>query len=292
MAKNRKLKLGKGLGELLGEIDDSYSKDIKGYQKNTIDINIIDTSPYQPRKTFDEKSIKELSQSIKEHGILQPIIVQKNNERYTLVAGERRLRAGKMANLEEISCVIIDTKEQNIRKLAIIENIQREELLAIELAYAYRLLISEHEITHEELAKTLGKSRAHITNTLRLLNLEDEIQEQISSKQISSGHGKIIAGLDKEEQKEISKKIIDNKISVRETESIVKKMKSKVLVKSNNDNEYNHLDKNKITAITGILRHLKVKSVAKNDKLLISLDNNEDINILYSLLSRIKGASK
>lgn len=292
MAKNRKLKLGKGLGELLGEIDDSYSKDIKGYQKNTIDINIIDTSPYQPRKTFDEKSIKELSQSIKEHGILQPIIVQKNNERYTLIAGERRLRAGKMANLEEISCVIIDTKEQNIRKLAIIENIQREELLAIELAYAYRLLISEHEITHEELAKTLGKSRAHITNTLRLLNLNDEIQEQISSKQISSGHGKIIAGLDKEEQKEISKKIIDNKISVRETESIVKKMKSKVLVKSNNDNEYNHLDKNKITAITGILRHLKVKSVAKNDKLLISLDNNEDINILYSLLSRIKGASK
>lgn len=292
MAKNRKLKLGKGLGELLGEIDDSYSKDIKGYQKNTIDINIIDASPYQPRKTFDEKSIKELSQSIKEHGILQPIIVQKNNERYTLIAGERRLRAGKLANLEEISCVIIDTKEKNIRKLAIIENIQREELLAIELAYAYKLLIGEHQITHEELANTLGKSRTHITNTLRLLNLNDEIQEQISSKQISSGHGKIIAGLDKEEQKEISKKIMDNKISVRETESIVKKMKSKVLAKSNNDHEYDHLDKNKITAITGILRHLKVKSIAKNDKLLISLDNNEDINILYSLLSRIKGVSK
>ncbi len=222
--------LGKGLGELLGDIDDVYSKDVQEYQKDIIATNKIDANPNQPRKTFDEEKLEELSSSIKEHGVLQPIIVKKNNDRFTLVAGERRLRACKKINIQDIPCVIIETNKDNMRTLAIIENIQREELSIMELAFAYNLVMKEHNITHEELAETLGKSRTHITNTLRLLKLNENIQNEISNNNLSSGHGKIIASLNPNQQSDITKKIIKDKISVRDTESLVKKIKTNTTI--------------------------------------------------------------
>lgn len=266
--------LGKGLGELLGDAD-IYSSGDKEYKKDIIAIDKIDANPNQPRKTFDEQKIQELSISIKEHGVLQPIIVRKNNDRYMVVAGERRLRACKKINLKDIPCVIMETAKENVRTLAIIENIQREELPIMELAFAYSIVMKEHNITHEELADTIGKSRTHITNTLRLLKLNENIQTEIQKNNLSSGHGKIIAGLNPSQQNDITQKIIKDKISVRETESLVKDIKTKKT-----------LDKDKILKIKNILDGLNIKSVINKDKLLIDFKEDKNIDDLYSLLNK------
>jgi ParB family chromosome partitioning protein len=267
--------LGRGLGELLGDVDDMYSKDIKEYKKDIISISKIDANPNQPRKTFDDDKLEELSVSIKEHGVLQPIIVQQNNDRFIIVAGERRLRACKKINIKDIPCVIIETKKDNIRTLAIIENIQREELPIMELAFAYSLVMKEHDITHEELADTLGKSRTHITNTLRLLKLNENIQNEIQNNNLSSGHGKIIAGLSTNQQNDITKKIIKDKISVRDTESLVKSIKTNITI-----------NQDKILKIKNILDRLNIKSVINKDKLSINFKENKHIDDFYNLINR------
>jgi len=222
--------LGRGLGELLGEVESAYENSTRSSNAGVtkIDVSSIKANPNQPRKIFDEEKLKELSESIKEHGLLQPIVVVENDDKtYTLVAGERRLRAHKLAEISKIKAIIIDADELKLRELALIENIQRDDLNIIELAYCYAQLLNEHSITHEELSRKVFKSRASITNTLRLLQLNSYVQQFLATDKISAGHAKVMLGLSSDEQKMVCDTIIGQKLSVRETEKLVKELKEK-----------------------------------------------------------------
>ncbi|WP_321311822.1 ParB/RepB/Spo0J family partition protein [Halarcobacter sp.] len=225
--------LGRGLGELLGEVETAYtnsnSNNTNHYNNSIMELSVdlIKPNPNQPRKIFDEDKLRELSDSIVEHGLLQPVTVREDGKGgYILVAGERRLRAHKLANLDTIKATIIDIEEFKLRELALIENIQRDDLNIIELAYSYAQLINEHAITHEELAKRVFKSRTSITNTLRLLQLSSYVQQMLANNKISAGHGKIMLGLDEDLQKKVADSIYGQKLSVRETENLVRELKS------------------------------------------------------------------
>ncbi len=224
--------LGRGLGELLGEVETAYDKnnhkDESAHIKE-IDISLIKPNPAQPRKVFDETKLNELSKSILKHGLIQAITVIKDEEDengYILIAGERRLRASKLAGLETIRANVLSLEEMQMREIALIENIQREDLNIIELAYSYAQLINEHNITHEELADRVAKSRTSITNTLRLLTLSVYAQQMLSSDKITAGHAKVMIGLSDDEQKIVVDTVIGQKLSVRETEKLVKEMKT------------------------------------------------------------------
>jgi len=226
--------LGRGLGDILSEVEEAYEKDLseldsfeleaQGARVENLDVESITPNPFQPRKHFDEDALKELSQSIKEHGLLQPIVVIEKENGYLLIAGERRLRAHKLAKIKTIKAIIADADIDDIklRELALLENIQRENLNAIELANSYAELIEVHNITHDELSVIVHKSRSQITNTMRLLALSSYVQEQLISSKISQGHAKILVGLDEKKQKVIIDSILGQKLSVRETENIVK----------------------------------------------------------------------
>lgn len=219
-------KLGRGLDALLGEIDEAYENE--GTKKDSvleISLKDIRPNPFQPRKTFDDDSLQELADSIKHDGLLQPIVVTEDIDGYILVAGERRFRASKLAKLKTIRSIVVNSDNEKMRQLALIENIQRDELNAIELAYAYSELIKIHEITHDELSSMIHKSRAHITNTLRLTQLSPKTQKALVEKKITAGHAKVLVGLDEKQQQLIVNSIIGQKLSVREVESIIKNMK-------------------------------------------------------------------
>ncbi|MFK5938907.1 MAG: ParB/RepB/Spo0J family partition protein [Sulfurimonas sp.] len=219
--------LGRGLDALFGEVSEAY--DNEGTQHdNVLEISLkeIQPNPYQPRKSFDEDLLYELSESIKEDGLIQPIVVVEDGlEAYTIIAGERRFRASKLAKLKTIRAIVLNTDEYTMRKFALIENIQREELNAIELANAYSELINHQKITQEELASTIHKSRTHITNTIRLLQLSSKTQKALLEKRISAGHAKVLVGLDEKQQQLIVNSIIGQKLSVREVEAMIKSMK-------------------------------------------------------------------
>ena len=229
--------LGKGLGEILEEVGQAYEQEmidgdeVKPVNRNIsieeLDVDKISTNPYQPRKHFDEQALAELSDSIKNHGLLQPIVVLEKEDGYLLIAGERRLRAHKIAKIERIKAIIadVDIDSVKLRELALIENIQRENLNAIELANSYAELIEVHRITHEELSSIVHKSRSQITNTMRLLTLCSYAQKKLLKGKISQGHAKILVGLDPERQKVIVDTIIGQKLSVREAENLVKQHK-------------------------------------------------------------------
>lgn len=235
--------LGKGLGLILEEVGLAYENEINSLSIDDansimniqeIDINTISPNPYQPRKHFDLNSLKELSLSIKNHGLLQPIVVIEKKNGYILVAGERRLRAHKLANINNIKAIVasMDLDSFKLRELALLENIQRENLNSMELAKSYAELIEVYQITHEQLSHIVHKSRSHITNTMRLLALSQYVQQYIMDTTISQGHAKILIGLDENQQKEIIDKIIDEKISVRDTEQLAKRYKEKKVIKN------------------------------------------------------------
>jgi len=224
--------LGRGLGAILGEVAEAYENEFKdGGAKEAIvelPLSMIVSNPYQPRIHFDKESIDELSESIKQHGLLQPVIVIEQDDRYVLIAGERRVRASKVAGLETIKAIVVDVDATKFRELALIENIQRESLNPVELAKSYKELIEDYGITHEELSKIIHKSRAQITNTLRLLQLCDYVLDKIVDLSISQGHAKVLIGLSNKEQKVVCDTIIGQKLSVRETEQLVYRMKSDI----------------------------------------------------------------
>ena len=221
-------KLGRGLDALLGEIDEAY--DNEGSQRDSIlDIPLKDIrpNPFQPRKSFNEESLQELAESIKNDGLLQPVVVTEDIDGYILIAGERRFRASKLAKLKEIRAIVLNSDEHKLRQFALIENIQREELNAVELAEAYNELLKLHELTHEELSSMIHKSRTHITNTLRLLQLSTKTQRALLDNKISAGHAKMLVGLDEKKQQLIVDSIIGQKLSVRDAEAMVKNIKEK-----------------------------------------------------------------
>lgn len=229
--------LGRGLGAILEEVEEAYSKNFDVIDTLALDntrariedisVNLVTPNPYQPRKYFDEAALKELSDSIKQHGLLQPIVVIKKDDGYLLVAGERRLRAHKLANLSTVKAIVVQVNIDNIklRELALVENIQREDLNPIELANSYSELIEVHQITHDELSTIVHKSRSQITNTLRLLSLIPQVQEELVNGRITQGHAKILVGLTPDKQKIALSTIIGQKLSVREAENMIKDYK-------------------------------------------------------------------
>ncbi|MFA7021716.1 ParB/RepB/Spo0J family partition protein [Aliarcobacter sp.] len=283
--------LGRGLGELLGEVETAYensnsNSNSSGVKK--IEVALIDANPNQPRKVFDETKLQELSDSIKEHGLLQPIVVVENdNGRYTLIAGERRLRAHKLASLEEISAIITNIDELKLREHALIENIQREDLNVIELAFCYAQLINEHNITHEELSKKVFKSRASITNTLRLLQLSSYVQQFLSSGKLSAGHAKVMIGLDPNIQKQLCDKIISEDLSVREVEKLIKDIKEEKISKDINEkkNVTNSYNTEVLNNFLKVLKNDKIKAKLDKNSIKITFNSQDDIDRIISYLN-------
>ena len=230
---SKKFGLGKGLNALIPE-DTVILEPKKGKDKNDdngyslIDINLIKSNESQPRKSFDDEKIMELAESIKSNGIIQPLILRKDKDEYIIVAGERRWRAAKYIGIKEIPAVIMDLTEKQILEISLIENIQREDLNSIEEAIAYKKLITDFDLTQEQLSKRIGKSRVAITNTMRLLNLSEDVQQYIIEGVISEGHGRaLLAITDSKLQCELAQNVIVDKLSVRELEFLIRKLKTK-----------------------------------------------------------------
>ena len=220
----KKFGLGKGLGALISENEEETNEN----SKLLIPLNKIKSNAEQPRKSFDNERIAELAESIKHHGIIQPLILMKENEDYVIIAGERRWRAAKMAGLKEVPAIIMDITEKEVLEVSLIENIQRQDLNPIEEALAYKRLIDEFKLTQEELSKRIGKSRVVITNTIRLLNLSEDDQQYLIEGVISEGHGRaLLAITDSKLQCELAQNVIDDKLSVRELEFLIRKLKTK-----------------------------------------------------------------
>jgi ParB family chromosome partitioning protein len=213
--------LGRGLDALFGMEDEGYM------EVTELDINMIIAREDQPRKTFDEESLLELANSLNEHGILQPVLVREKGDRYEIIAGERRWRAAQMAGLGTIPAIIRQLDDAQTGELSLIENLQREDLTAVEEAQAYRQMIERYQYTQEMLAQKIGKSRSHIANTLRILNLPPTILEMIESKQLSAGHARAILSLPgPKEQLAAAREITAKELSVRETEKKVRTKKT------------------------------------------------------------------
>jgi len=279
--------LGRGLGELLGEIESAYDDNLGiNENENELEISSIKTNPYQPRKIFNQEKLEDLSKSIVSHGLLQPIVVTKIENDYILIAGERRLRASKLANFTKIKAIILDIKDSQLREYALIENIQRDDLNILEIAYSYASLINEHSMTHDELANMVHKSRSSITNVLRLLNLSVYAQQMISSDKITLGHAKVIVSLDEELQKKVIDTIIGQKLSVRETEKLIKDMQSdNTVTKEEKKTNNNNLDFNNLNNIANKLKenNLKVKITDKSFN--ISIKSQDDIEKILKYFS-------
>lgn len=272
----------RGLSSLISDMDTVYSKEL-GFDKNQstmIEIDQISPNPFQPRKNFDQEALDELANSIKEFGLIQPIIVFKKNNKFILIAGERRLRAVKALGKKEILAFIADIDENKLRELALIENIQRENLNPIELANSYKDLMQVHKITQENLAELIHKSRTQITNTLRLLNLDIRTQELIASGKISQGHAKVLVGLDQKDEKMLIDSIIGQKLNVRDTEKIVKKIK-------NNESLPNQEFKDEIKKLKQILNRFGFDCKNKNNDFVIHLENVDKIKKLIKMLEKL-----
>ncbi|EAI3270160.1 ParB/RepB/Spo0J family partition protein [Campylobacter jejuni] len=272
----------KGLSSLISDMDTVYSKEL-GFDKNQstmIEIDQISPNPFQPRKNFDQEALDELANSIKEFGLIQPIIVFKKNNKFILIAGERRLRAVKALGKKEILAFIADIDENKLRELALIENIQRENLNPIELANSYKDLMQVHKITQENLAELIHKSRTQITNTLRLLNLDIRTQKLIASGKISQGHAKVLVGLDQKDEKMLVDSIIGQKLNVRDTEKIVKKIK-------NNESLPNQEFEDEIKKLKQILNRFGFDCKNKNNDFIIHLENIDKIKKLIKMLEKL-----
>lgn len=229
--------MAKGLGKGL----DSLFSNVKLEEEEIVqEVNIkeLRPNPYQPRKIFSDEAIEELKQSILEHGILQPLIVRKSIKGYEIVVGERRYRAAKMAGLDIVPVVVRDLNDQQMMELAVLENLQREDLTPIEEGAAYQMLMDQLHITQEQLAKRLGKSRPHIANHVRLLSLPKEIQQLIIDGKLSMGHGRALLGLKKKDKiKPVVDKVIKEQLNVRQLEQLVNNLNKNVPRETNKQKE-------------------------------------------------------
>lgn len=281
--------LGRGLEQLF----DSEVLDFNSFESNILEnatnddikeisLSEIRSNPYQPRKTFNEDALNELAESIKNYGVFQPIIVKKSIRGYDLVAGERRVRASKLAGMEKIPAIVKDFSDDMMREIALLENLQRENLTAIELAWAYKGIIDSLHITQDELAKKLGKSRSNITNILGLLRLPNSVQDMILDGKLSMGHARELSKLDDEEQIiKYANDIINNNLSVRDIEKInsdddVKKKNP--IKRSKVNNEYDYVEKE-------LKEYFGTKVKVKNKKIEINFTNDNDLNRILEIMN-------
>lgn len=279
-------RLGRGLSALIPDTkDDIDSKEIV-----RLDLSKVYPNDTQPRKVFDEEKIHVLCESIKHYGVLQPIVVKPDEDgRYMIIAGERRYRASKMAKQKDIPAVIKDIPMKDIMEIALIENLQREDLNAIEEALAYRSLIEHYEVTQEEISEAVGKSRPHITNTLRLLNLGENIIVMIENGQLTAGHGKALLRVsDLEKQLELANKVKEEELSVRETERLAKKIVEENTDLNNKKSSAKEKDifivdvEEKLTNVFGT--KVNISKGKKKGKIEIEYYNEDDLNNIVSML--------
>ncbi len=288
----KKAALGRGLDALLGEVSEAYENESSA--KNSvveIPLESILPNPYQPRKNFTQESLKELSESIKKDGLIQPItVVEDELDGYIIVAGERRFRASKMAKLKTIKAIVLDITQEQMQQYALIENIQREDLNPIELAKSYETLIELHGVTHEELASVIHKSRAHITNTLRLLNLSKKTQEALVEKKISAGHAKVLVGLDEKEQTLMVNSIVGQKLSVREVENIIKGMKSAKPSPQTSKKKTQKVDEEGselyLMELSEALKTFDIKTLVSSNKITLEFKDQDQVERFLEKLTR------
>ena len=282
--------LGRGLEELFNSeildyntVEEKIVNTTPKEEITMVKLNELRSNPYQPRKVFDEEALQELASSIKEHGVFQPIIVKKSIKGYEIIAGERRVKASQMAGLEEIPAIIRDFNDTQMMEIALLENLQRENLNAIEEANAYKKLQETLVLTQEDLAKRLGKSRSHITNMLGLLSLPEMIQQEIINNNISMGHARVLSKLsDREQQQELVDKIIKDGINVRELEELSQKPQvAKINPQKPREkvtNEYSYLQEE-------LSEKLGTKVIIKKNKIEINFVNGNDLNRLLEYMN-------
>ena len=285
----KKTGLGKGLDTLIPskKVEEPVSTVVKS--EEMVDINSIEPNKEQPRKLFNEDSLIELSESIKQHGIVQPLVVTKKDGYFKIIAGERRWRAAKLAGLKKVPVVVKDYSPHEIMEIALIENIQREDLNPVEEATAYQRLIQEYNLKQDEVAERVSKSRTAITNSLRLLKLDERVQNMLIEENISSGHARALLAIkDAELQYEMAMKIFDEKLSVRETEKLIKAMGKESNPKRKreelkNDFVYRDLEE-KLKIITGTKVTINRKS-EQAGRIEIEYYTPEDLEKIVALLN-------
>lgn len=283
----KKRGLGKGLSALISEEVSIEDDNIVKESIDNIDIDLIIPNKNQPRQEFHEDALSDLTNSIKTHGLIQPIIVRKIKDKYEIIAGERRFRACKDAGLNEIPCILKDIDTEMSAKIALIENLQREDLNPIEEALAYKRLMKDYNLKQEELANEMGKSRSHIANTVRLLNLEEKIIDYISKGKLTSGHGKALLGIkDKQQQLIVAEKIVKDNLNVRQVEEMTNKKSS---MPKNTDNK-NLKDSHTVEVEESLMRTLgtKVNLVQGNKKGKIEIEyyGYEDLERIIDILTK------
>ena len=281
--------LGKGLEQLFSEDVSSFAdfenSIIEEAKTNDsiveLSLDELRANPYQPRKNFDDDALNELAASIKEHGVFQPIIVKKSIKGYEIIAGERRVRASKLAGKTTIPAIIKDFSDDEMMQIALLENLQRENLTAIEEAKAYKNIIETMNITQDELAKKVGKSRSHVTNILGLLKLPKSVQDMILFNKISMGHARVLSKLDdQQKQEDLANKIIDEDLSVRELESMIyDNNTTKVTIeKKEKNNEYKYIE-------NYLKEKLGTSVKVTNDKLSIKFSSVHDLNRILEIMN-------
>lgn len=284
--------LGRGLEELFynepidyNKVEEKILTETPREEIEMVKIDELRSNPYQPRKVFDEEALQELAASIKEHGVFQPIIIKKSIKGYEIIAGERRVKASKIAGLEEIPAIVRDFSDDEMMEIALLENLQRENLNAIEESTAYKKLLETLSLTQEELAKRLGKSRSHITNMLGLLTLPEEVQTALSNKELTMGHARIISKLEnKEQQISLKNRVKNEGLSVRQLEDITQSNEKFIRVheikkKTKEVNsEYQYLQEE-------LCERLGTKVRIKSNKIEISFVNSSDLNRLLEIMN-------
>jgi ParB family transcriptional regulator, chromosome partitioning protein len=279
--------LGRGLNALLHTVETTTA----GLAE--VAVELIDANPFQPRRTFSADKLKELTESIRSSGVVQPVLLRRAGERFQLIAGERRLRASREAGLTSIPAVVREIGDRDALELALTENLLREDLNQIEAAQGYALLQQKHGLSHEEIAETLGLDRSTITNTLRLLRLPPEVQQMIAEATISAGHARALLGLESAAaQLEVADLIVKNGLSVRQVESLVA-LRTSPPAKKNEETEEPKIDPNVRAAVLEMERTLgtrvKVHGDEKRGKIEISYFSAEDLNRIYELIVKSSG---
>lgn len=301
MAVKKKSGLGKGLDTMIpvGKIENPKEKIVEKVVEKVVEkkvetmIRVADIEPNkeQPRRNFNEDALQELADSIKLHGVIQPLILQKKDGYYSIIAGERRWRAAKLAGLKEVPAIIKEYTDREVMEIALIENIQREDLNPIEEAFAYKRLIQEHNLKQDEVAERVSKSRVAISNSMRLLKLSETVQQMVIDEKLSSGHARALVAIEDEKlQIATAEKVFDENLSVRETEQLIKGMRNPKEVKPKEvyKDEFVYADlKEKFAAIFGTKVEIKRKTKDKG-KIEISYSSSDELDRIMSLVNKIK----
>ena len=280
--------LGRGLEQLFNDeglnfdtIENSIIEEAKTNDQ-IVEINLSElrANPYQPRKNFDEEALNELASSIKEHGVFQPIIVKKSIKGYEIIAGERRFRASKLAGMQTIPAIVKDFSDEEMMQIALLENLQRENLTSIEEAKAYKSIIESMNITQDELAKKVGKSRSHITNILGLLKLPASVQDMVLYNKLSMGHARVLSKLDDPKiVEDLAQRVITEDLSVRKLESIVYDNEEKeIKTKKSSNNEYKYME-------NFLKEKLGTNVKINNNKISIKFSNVQDLNRILEIMN-------